>query len=84
MKMTRFSKIFALTITLLFVVVLTSCSPNADKKDETVQKAESLFEQGCNYHDGIGVPVNKLKAIDWWQKAAELGLAEAQYNLAIC
>ena len=67
--MTRFSKIFALTIAALFVVVLTSCSPNA----------KTLFEQGCKYHDGIGVPVNKQKAIECWKKAGELGLPEAQF-----
>ncbi len=28
--------------------------------------------------------MNKTKAVEWYQKAAEQGYAEAQYNLGVC
>jgi TPR repeat protein len=33
------------------------------------------------YEHGIGVPLDYLQAAGWYRKAAEKGLAEAQYGL---
>ena len=38
---------------------------------------------GMLYHAGKGVPVDYLKAIKWYNYAAQQGLADAQNNLAI-
>lgn len=37
---------------------------------------------GAAYDNGIGVERDIDKALQWYQKAAEQGLAEAQFNLA--
>ena len=39
---------------------------------------------GVAYGFGIGVPQNFKEAVKWFQKAAELGHAEAQYKLGNC
>jgi TPR repeat protein len=36
---------------------------------------------GMMYARGEGVPENDVEAVKWWRKAADLGNAEAQYNL---
>ena len=38
---------------------------------------------GMLYHAGKGVPVDYLKAIKWYNQAAQKGLPDAQNNLAI-
>jgi hypothetical protein len=38
---------------------------------------------GVRYLDGDGVAADKTEAVKWFRKAAEQGLAEAQYNLAL-
>ena len=35
------------------------------------------------YHNGRGVDVNYKKAVQWHEKAAEQGVAKAQYNLGL-
>ena len=35
------------------------------------------------YDKGQGVPQDYARAVGWWRKAAEQGMAEAQYNLGI-
>ena len=39
---------------------------------------------GKCYQDGRGVEKNIEKAFDWYKRAADQGLSEAQYNLARC
>ena len=59
-------------------------------------KAASLYKKacdagcalGCNnlgalYVKGLGVPLNKIKAYQYWMKAARQGDAKAQHNLDI-
>ena len=59
-------------------------------------KAASLYRKACNgrsaegcnnlgflYVKGKGVPLNKIKAYQYWMKAARLGSTEAQHNLDI-
>jgi hypothetical protein len=35
------------------------------------------------YDQGRGVPQNDAEAVNWWRKAAEQGLANAQHNIGI-
>ena len=56
---------------------------------ETMLTAEQGFVRaqynlGICYHDGIGVPRDKVEAVKCYRKAAELGFAPAQFNLGIC
>ena len=39
---------------------------------------------GVCYENGTGTAVNKTEAFRWYKKAAEQGIAIAQYNLARC
>lgn len=41
--------------------------------------AEAQLKVGNLYDDGCGVEFDRKKSIFWWQKAAEAGVAEAQY-----
>ena len=59
---------------LLFLSLLFLCI------SASAQTAEELFDKGCGYlADG-----NYTKAVEYFQKAAEQGHAEAQYNLGVC
>ena len=42
---------------------------------------QAQFELGGRYYRGEGVPTDMTQAAKWWQEAAELGHAGAQYNL---
>lgn len=44
--------------------------------------AYAQLNLGASYDNGIGVKRDLDKALHWYQKAAEQGLAEAQFNLA--
>lgn len=45
--------------------------------------AFAQFNLGVLYDNGYGVPMDDLKAIEWYGKAAEQGLPQAQINLGI-
>ena len=45
--------------------------------------AESQYNLGVMYGNGLGVPKDDAVAVKWYTKAAEQGLARAQYNLAV-
>ncbi len=47
-------------------------------------EAETLFEYGSAYYTGDGAEKNAAKAMEYFKKAAELGHAKAQFNLAMC
>lgn len=36
---------------------------------------------GWHYHKGLGIPVDDIKAVFWWQLAAKSGVPEAQQGL---
>ncbi|MBU1191220.1 MAG: sel1 repeat family protein [Gammaproteobacteria bacterium] len=36
---------------------------------------------GWHYHKGLGIPVDDIKAVFWWQLAAKQGIPEAQQGL---
>jgi TPR repeat protein len=42
-----------------------------------------LNNLGYCYENGIGIKINKRKAFELYQKAADLGNSIAQYNLAL-
>ncbi len=41
------------------------------------------YNLGVLYRDGVGVPVDYVKAASWFRRAAEQGFAQAQYNLGV-
>lgn len=41
--------------------------------------AEAQFKLAMAYYQGNGIEINHEKAIEWWTKAAEKGLVEANY-----
>src|SRR5205814_6910270 len=44
----------------------------------------TLFRSGVYYELGLRVERNYSEAANWYRKAADQGLAHAQYNLGIC
>lgn len=75
---------------LLLVAALVIALPvlAADVDIKSLQKkAESgdalaQLNLGAAYDHGMGVPRDINKAIEWYKKSADQGLAEAQFNLA--
>jgi hypothetical protein len=51
-------------------------------KEAAAGDAYAQLNLGAAYDNGIGVEHDIDKALQWYQKAAEQGLAEAQFNLA--
>jgi TPR repeat protein len=49
---------------------------------ENKNDPEVEFHLAFMHYDGIGVPVDKNKAVEWLRKAAKRGNAHSQYNLA--
>ncbi|MGI9170359.1 MAG: tetratricopeptide repeat protein [Caulobacteraceae bacterium] len=47
--------------------------PEAEKGD-----TDAEFAIGIMYYVGLGVPGDKLKALEWWRRAADLGNSHAQ------
>jgi len=52
------------------------------QKGAAAGNAYDQLNLGAAYDNGIGVKRDVDKALQWYQKAAEQGLAEAQFNLA--
>lgn len=44
----------------------------------------AMLTLGTMYERGIGTPRNFDNALDWYQKAAQAGLAEGYYNSGVC
>ncbi len=74
---------------LLFALVVWGLQVGAAEVD--IQTLKQQAEQGdawaqlnlgAAYDNGIGVERDIQQALHWYQKAAEQGLAKAQYNLA--
>ena len=74
--MTSYRNFIVLTTLLLAVSFLTACNSSNSPAD--------IYNEGCRYYNGDGVSVDKQKAVELWQKAAELGHDMAQYNLGNC
>jgi TPR repeat protein len=48
------------------------------------QSVEALYDQGRRYLQGDGVVFSYEQGTEYLKKAADLGHAKAQYNLAVC
>ena len=46
--------------------------------------ADAQFKLGSGYYYGNGTPIDREKAVEWWQKAAEQGHAGAQCSFGYC
>lgn len=46
--------------------------------------SEALLALGTMYEQGVGIPRNFTKALEWYTKAAESGKAEGYYNVGVC
>jgi TPR repeat protein len=71
---------------LLFLMFIASTHVNAYTFKENTQyfndgQATGCYNLGNAYNFGRGVEQNKSKAIYWYKKAAEKGIAQAAYNL---
>ena len=63
-------------ILILFISIFTLTPTFAQKQ----AKIEKWFDQGLEFHE----QGNYTEAVKWYRKAAEQGMAEAQYNLGVC
>ena len=60
-------------------------SSNSDEIQKAADAGDVLAqcEMGDIYISGRGVPMDKVKAAEWYQKSAEVGYAIAQFKLAL-
>jgi TPR repeat protein len=78
-------KRFALLAVLLGVVIsLQAAEPDIQAVRKLAEKGDawSQLNLGAAYDNGLGVKRDVEQALYWYQKAAEQGLAQAQFNLA--
>jgi len=78
----------------LLAIFVTSCGEsdkmskeNVDAFKDAAVRADlefpiSQYNLGVFYENGVGVEKNKVRAVSWYRKAAQNGVAEAQHNLA--
>lgn len=76
-----------LLVSLFFALVLPLQAEQQVDINTLQQSAEAgdayaQLNLGAAYDNGIGVERNLEKALLWYEKAAEQGVAEAQFNLA--
>ena len=45
--------------------------------------ARAQYILGVGYYHGQGVPQDRTQALNWFRKAAERGIADAQYSLGL-
>ena len=77
------------SILILFIMAFAACSSNETPEYKFVEMekkaiagdAVAFFNLGIMYEKGIDVPQDKLKAAEWYRKAAEKGLVQAQFRL---
>jgi TPR repeat protein len=77
------------SILVLFIIAFAACSntetPEQIFADTEKKAAEgdvlASYDLGIMYEKGIDVPQDKLKAAEWYRKAAEKGLVPAQFRL---
>ena len=68
-------------VLLIISIVLTAANGFAQNTNNAAQ----LFSKGMNYYEGKnGCAKNFVEAFKYFKKAADLGLKEAQFNLAQC
>jgi len=49
-----------------------------------INRFQFFHAVGDCYYYGRGVEKNQVRAVEYYRKAADLGLASAQYNLGFC
>src|SRR5574344_1771571 len=77
--------------TFLFVsaILIASTTLFAQKASDFIQAAQSGNAKaqdslGICYEKGLGIGINYIEAVKWYELAAEQGLADAQHNLGVC
>ncbi|MFO7593868.1 MAG: tetratricopeptide repeat protein [Pseudomonadota bacterium] len=73
-----------LPLILLLSVPLQAAEPDLTQMQQQAEQGDAWAQLnlGAAYDNGLGVEQNVEQARHWYQKAAEQGLAEAQFNLA--
>lgn len=86
-------------LALFFVLAALLCSPSSVFGQQPANAAalfaqvvdlaaqgdkQAILDMGIMHERGIGTPVNFGKALEWYRKAANAGLAEGYYNTAVC
>ena len=88
MKLTGF---FPWLFSALLAVLVSACG-DSEKDANTFESSElfasmgladSQFNLGCCYLQGVGVAKNPAEAVKWYRKAADQGYAPAQNHLGI-
>lgn len=76
--------VFLLLMAMMVAAPLSAADVdiNALQKKAEQGDAMSQLNLGAAYDHGIGVKRDVDKAVEWYKKAADQGLAEAQFNLA--
>lgn len=65
-------------------IIILLKSKGAKTKAELEAEAEELNTKGYSFFKGIGVEKDYAKAVEFWEKAVELGNIQAHNSLAIC
>lgn len=82
-----------LTIAIIFCLIKCGCddakvSTTTQRQEftkEQIAQGEQLTKVGSNYYYGRnGVEKNRVKALEYYKQAAELGNVEAIYNVGMC
>jgi len=81
------------TVTLLFlllhlgIIVAAQQNHNVSRQTRTVTRSVSavdLYRQGLRYKNGDGVPINYMRAFQYFKTAADMGDAQSLYATAYC
>ncbi len=77
-------RIFLLLAALLIAAPVLAADVDIDALRKKAEQGDALAQLnlGAAYDNGMGVPRDVDKAIEWYKKSADQGLAEAQFNLA--
>jgi TPR repeat protein len=80
------SRLLLLVAVAWLALPLAPCFADSPSLAETRTKAEqgdaaAQFNLGLMYRNGEGVPKDYAEAANWYRKAAEQGVAAAQYTL---
>lgn len=74
-------------LSLVFILLAPACGPSAETiaLERLAAQGDKIeqFNLGVRYATGNGAPLDYAKAVEWYVRAAEQGLAEAQYNLGM-
>jgi len=94
MKLQSLASLLFVTLALI-----SSCKPSAPTVEKPAEKttaepaapsapvaedAKALNKRGLDYEEGNGVTKDLAEAAKYYRQAADLGLAEGQFNLGLC